>query len=271
MEDASSWRDIADYLIIIGIIVFIIIVFEVIRRMSGKKHDIDIPTSNVDLSAGMVADLYKTIQQGDVQNVMAFLDSNPTATNWLFEYREDGFAHVSTLLHLAVQHNKIKTVKLLLLRGADIHKKGGKANRMPLELAIENGSMEMIELLLQAGGKCAPEFLSESHIGEIPTLLREYQSPRVYENIFEAVENYSILGVREFIRKGSDLSVMDAHGQTPLHLAALRGCSEIAKLLVLNGARIHAKNQFGDTPIQVAKAYSNRKIVDMLRLKGGEE
>lgn len=53
-----------------------------------------------------------------------------------------------------------------------------------------------------------------------------------------------------------------AYGQTPLHLASFKGYSEIAELLLDNGANILAKDNANDsTPIHIAVAQKNAKTV----------
>jgi len=45
-----------------------------------------------------------------------------------------------------------------------------------------------------------------------------------------------------FRRKDADFGIADVDGDTPLHLAAAGGFSELVKLLVRNGAKLHVRN-----------------------------
>lgn len=271
MESINSLSDIRDYIVVIAIIIAVIVIIEIIRHASKKKGTVEASTTNVDLSTDMVINLNRIIAEGDVKDVLIFLDKNPHSVDWMFEFREDGYPFVVTLLHMAVQHNRPKTAKLLIMRGADVNIRAGRQMQTPLEMAIEYRNVEIAELLLSHGGKYSATYLSDSDSGEFSTLLREYQEKPHYASILDAVNAGSILGVRELIDRGADLNVTDEHRQTPLHIAALTGSTEISKLLIDNGARIHAKDEGGNTPLQIARFYNHRRIVDMLKLKTGEE
>ena len=58
----------------------------------------------------------------------------------------------STLLKQAIRHGDEEIVKLLLEKGADIHKKGN-FGWTPLHSAVEFGNVEAVKLLLEKGAK----------------------------------------------------------------------------------------------------------------------
>ena len=57
---------------------------------------------------------------------------------------------------------------------------------------------------------------------------------------------------------------------TPLHDAALWGHKEIAELLLANGADVNAKDDDGDTPLDVAILRNDKETADLLRKHGGK-
>ena len=87
-----------------------------------------------------------------------------------------------------------------------------------------------------------------------------YSSP----SIGHAVSNNDISTTRKFIEQKANLNETDAHGKTPLHIAAWHGNNEIGKLLIENGARIEAKNSIQETPLHVAAWKGNIGFVKLL-------
>jgi ankyrin repeat protein len=63
---------------------------------------------------------------------------------------------------------------------------------------------------------------------------------------------------------GGGLAAQTAHGATPLHLAALHGHLETLKLLLNLGSDMHAQAKTGDTPLHVAAACGKAETVKLL-------
>ncbi len=59
-------------------------------------------------------------------------------------------------------------------------------------------------------------------------------------------------------------------GRNLLHLATLKGYTDIATLLVDKGVDIDATDKFGKTAIQYAKKYGHKKIAALLKTKGAD-
>ncbi len=64
------------------------------------------------------------------------------------------------------------------------------------------------------------------------------------------------------------VSVPDAKGNTPLHLAAFHGHVDASRVLLRAGAQVDARNAEGMTPLMIAAKAGNLPLVKVL-LKGG--
>jgi ankyrin repeat protein len=58
--------------------------------------------------------------------------------------------------------------------------------------------------------------------------------------------------VRRLVMAGASVTARDAHGATPLHLAASRGAEPLCDLLLARGADPGARTAEGATPGQMA-------------------
>ena len=61
------------------------------------------------------------------------------------------------------------------------------------------------------------------------------------------------------------------HGNTPLHLAAIRGFIDLTQLLVTSGAEVNAINRGKLTPLDEAIRYGYSDIIDLLLKHGAKE
>jgi cytohesin len=133
-----------------------------------------------------------------------------------------------TPLHCAIRHHRKDVAKHFIEIGADINGIG-----TPLNVAIEEGEKEIAELL---------------------------------------------------ILKNANVNLKDEEGKTPLHYAAdyckitapksetrrkemeneLALAKSMIELLVQEGANINAKDVYGNTPLDIAKRYNHKAILDLL-------
>ncbi|KAL3312751.1 Ankyrin-2 [Cichlidogyrus casuarinus] len=85
------------------------------------------------------------------------------------------------------------------------------------------------------------------------------------EPIIAHVRERNFNEVKEWIDNPStDLDVGDEHGFSLLHWAAREGCSEIAEMLLRQGARVNVTNAGLDTPLHLAAAHGHFKLVKLL-------
>ncbi|KAG9336555.1 hypothetical protein JZ751_002902 [Albula glossodonta] len=67
---------------------------------------------------------------------------------------------------------------------------------------------------------------------------------------------------------GSNLSMEDYDGRTPLHIAACEGHLNVVQYLLGHGATVYAKDRYGDTPLRNAVRFRHKDVVKLLRQTG---
>ena len=72
------------------------------------------------------------------------------------------------------------------------------------------------------------------------------------------------------IAEGADVNAKNVVGQTPLHWAAMAGHKEIIELLIAAGADVNAKDA-GTTPLDVAEEFNLSELASILRKHGAEK
>ena len=77
--------------------------------------------------------------------------------------------------------------------------------------------------------------------------------------------------VRALLKQGADVNAAQGDGVTALHWAALKGHSDLARMLVVAGGNVHAKTRFGGyTPLHVASEYGHAGVVKTLVQAGAD-
>ncbi|KAK9088538.1 hypothetical protein Scep_027620 [Stephania cephalantha] len=80
------------------------------------------------------------------------------------------------------------------------------------------------------------------------------------EGLREAIKNGDTTAVKKLLSEGVDANYCDKQGLSLLHLAAVFNQTEIAFLLMDNGAKLDCKNAQGETPIDCAPTMLQYKM-----------
>ena len=179
--------------------------------------------------------------------------------------------HGMTPLHLAASQGRTEAVKLLLSNGAETDAKS-RTGETPLELAARSGKPAIVALLIREGTGISARggsfqillhlLLSRRHLIEdeyvsVPTseeddiantaelLISKGANPKDSALLLLAADQSLAKVVQLLLMHGANANSRDSKNYTPLHCAAVRGNTEIMKLLLDSGADIHAKG--GDT------------------------
>ena len=76
---------------------------------------------------------------------------------------------------------------------------------------------------------------------------------------------------KSLILKGFNVNAKDAwDGSTPLHICAEEGRSDVAKILIENGADIEAKDDSFETPLYRASFAGYKNVIEVLLANGAD-
>uniref|UniRef100_A0A8C9NT13 Ankyrin 1 n=1 Tax=Serinus canaria TaxID=9135 RepID=A0A8C9NT13_SERCA len=150
-----------------------------------------------------------------------------------------------TPLHVAVHHNNLEIVRLLLPKGSSPHNSAWNGYT-PLHIAAKQNQMEVASSLLQYGASAN----AESMQGVTPLHLASQ-------------EGHADM-VALLFSKQANGNLGNKSGLTPLHLVAQEGHVLVADVLVKHGVTVDAVTRMGYTPLHVASHYGNIKLVKFL-------
>lgn len=94
------------------------------------------------------------------------------------------------------------------------------------------------------------------------------KKPPSQRSFIEAIKRDDIITVKALMEAGVDANTSDKSGDTPLHIAAVRGYQEITSLLIAEGANVNARNARELTPLHAAAWGDHIEIVKLLIAKG---
>ena len=151
-----------------------------------------------------------------------------------------------TPLYRAAKAGRKEIVEILLAKDADPNIQTESFRRIPLFWPIGNGNKEIVEILLNAGANVNAQDSSD-------------RTPVHWAARQNRKEIVKLL-----------MNAKDPNGWTPLHWAAHYGKKAMVQLLLNHGARIDARDNKGQTPLDIAienEDYSNNHkfIVELLR------
>jgi ankyrin repeat protein len=92
---------------------------------------------------------------------------------------------------------------------------------------------------------------------------------RTGQMLLQATEAGDMVQMQALLAQGAEVNARNAHGWTPLHVAAAGGDAAVVALLLQHGADVHAQSHIGTTPLDNATTRGGRKVVIDLLLAHG--
>jgi ankyrin repeat protein len=124
----------------------------------------------------------------------------------------------------------------------------------------------MVEVLLVGLGLL-------SGVGVVIALCQRQRqaAQRAGQMLLQATEAGDIVQMQALLAKGAEVNARNAHGWTPLHVAAAGGDPAVIALLLQHGADVHARSHIGTTPLDNATTRGGRQaVIDLLLAHGAK-
>ncbi len=176
-----------------------------------------------------------------------------------------------TSLHVAAFLGHADIAALLIQKGADVNARNTKGES-PLDVSkVDWGITQLIASWLELE---LDQDTVESGRTAVVKMLQEYNSAdasRSKDDICAAVRRGDIETVKALLAEGSDLDTNDSQfGVSPLSWAALIGQTEIAELLIREGADVNGRNRDGGTALHGAAFLGHADTAALLVRNGAD-
>lgn len=181
----------------------------------------------------------------------------------------------------AAKYNQMARMKLLIEQGVDLNQPDNRFRRLPYELAVLNGNLDIAELLLSHGARktvlndedaFAAACLNgdadraRTMVANDPTLLDKLGQQRV-EFLHRAAESNKSDAVRLMVELGFDLN--ERKRTAPIHMTAAGGNLRMVKLLIELGADPMIRDEeFNGTALGWADYSGRTEVVEYLKSLG---
>lgn len=179
--------------------------------------------------------VYKATRSNDLASVIYSIELGANLHllegRSLLQYNNDE----NGLLHIATKNSNLKLLKYLLsLEDIKVDARN-RQQQTPLHLAVYEGNLETINLLIVAGADIEARDSDE----DTPVCWAAYMNH---------------LKVLKFLleKKGVRIDVQNKSRNSPLHWACYRGHTQIAEYLIERGVDYYLKNDAGQTPLMSA-------------------
>lgn len=207
--------------------------------------------------------LHEAVRRGHGEVVQVFMEAGADP--------DDPTAQGETPLHLAAAIGSVEICNILLGAGAELWFRD-QDDLTPIGIAIQEGDVELVKLLADANVKRLSRPIINT--ANLVSPLRDALHLSAYSNNTEIMkillenlyawtrEHYNAY---HFVRKEMILDGRgDTKGNTPLHIAAYNGYTDIARLLVQAGASAMVENHDNKTPIDLASEQGHGNLAEML-------
>ena len=139
-----------------------------------------------------------------------------------------------------------------------------------LQMAVKNGETEYIQKILLSvidldPKTNLPKYFGVADISEVLKILSKVNLPETYKNGLRAIISNEMVHVidsknnvkekkdviENILSLGASPDIQDKYGNTPLHIAAIKGQMELSKLFLSHRASPDIQSNNGDTPLHI--------------------
>lgn len=171
---------------------------------------------------------------------------------------------LSAPLHLAADKGYFEIAEYLIKNGANVNLMD-KWGRTPLHLASNKGFIKIIQALL--ANKADLNLKDANDRTPLSIIVRKKNlSSEQIESAKILIKNGADINTKIVCNKNNCNYPWEV-GRTPLHWAIINGHTQIAKLLISEGANIDLADNKGETPLHFACLFANYEIFKLLDVK----
>ena len=185
----------------------------------------------------------------------AFCGMHDIATFLVVEHSQDvnarGFDRKETPLHVALRQGHVEVIRVLLEHGANAEARD-KHNRTPLLWASRFRHVDLAQVLLEHGAD------TEARDGDNRT------------SLLWASQDGQVELARVLFKHGADTEARDEDDYSPLERATQKGHVELVQALLEHGADLSAQNKRGHTPLHWASAMGQPAVALVLLRHGAD-
>ncbi|XP_077300968.1 uncharacterized protein LOC143921515 [Arctopsyche grandis] len=179
-------------------------------------------------------------------------------------------------LHIAVNKNYIKMVKLLISHNIDLISKKNYENLTPIAAAIINGNEDIVKMLVPQNNELYLHYtgfsrsLIENNTEQSKEMIKINAINQKIEDLtylILAAKNGSRKIIRYLIRQGADVNLENDFKENALHHYIKYNeivDDIIIKALIEKGINVDSKNYYGKTPLHLAVKNKHLNIVKVL-------
>ncbi|MHC4538180.1 MAG: CocE/NonD family hydrolase [Planctomycetota bacterium] len=189
-----------------------------------------------------------------------------------------------TSLHSAAEEGRSDIAELLIQKGADVNAED-RGGYTPLYYSIRKKDWDTIKLLIVKGADIEPpKGLTSLHYMTL------HGRPDIVElllakgaNVDERDDNYEFTALHYaarfgnrsvaevLIANGANIKAKDKWDYLPIHWAAYHDRPKMVELLISKGADVNVKTSLGQTPLELAIPRRNTGAIEVLRKHGAKE
>jgi ankyrin repeat protein len=128
----------------------------------------------------------------------------------------------------------------------------------PLALAADINNIDSVKVLIDGGA----DPLIPTTQGTTPLMLAAGAGTDVVRSRSPAERAVAIETAKLLVEHGSDVNAAGQFGWTALHSATYQGLNDVIEFLVGKGAKLDAKDGFGQTPLSISNTIITKEISD---------